>query len=84
MAGTEGSNTVKWSKPHKAGPSSDWRLKLAFMKVESLVIRISYAAVNMFLGLVHTARQATKVGSTRSREPNRKGGSAYGKTDDWD
>ncbi len=34
------------------------------------------AAVNMFPGLVHTARQATKVGSTRSRYPNRKEGSA--------
>ncbi len=38
MAGTEGSKTARWSKPHKAGPSSDWRLQLASMKVESLVI----------------------------------------------
>ena len=30
------------------------------------------AAVNTFPGLVHTARQATKVGSTRSRCANRK------------
>ncbi len=33
-----GKQDRKVGKPHKAGPSSDWRLKLAFMKVESLVI----------------------------------------------
>ena len=30
------------------------------------------AAVNVFLSLVHTARQATKVGGIRSRRWNRK------------
>ncbi len=38
MAGTEGSDTVRWSKPQKAGPSSDRRLQLACVKSESLVI----------------------------------------------
>jgi hypothetical protein len=38
MAGTEGSETVKWSKSHKAGPSSDCRLQLAYMKLELLVM----------------------------------------------
>ena len=42
------------------------------MKSESLVIADQQAAVNTFPGLVHTARQATKVGSTRSRHANRK------------
>jgi hypothetical protein len=46
------------------------------MKLESLVIADQQAAVNTFPGLVHTARQATKVGSTRSRNANRKGASA--------
>jgi len=32
--------------------------------------QISNAAVNTFPGLVHTARQVTKVGNTRSRWPN--------------
>ncbi len=32
------------------------------MKSESLVIVDQHATVNMFLSLVHTARQATKVG----------------------
>ena len=38
MAGTKGSDTVRWSKSQKAGPSSDCRLKPACMKSESLVI----------------------------------------------
>ncbi len=53
------------------------------MKVESLVIADQHAAVNTFPGLVHTARQAMKDGSTRSRLPNRKEGCAEGKTVDW-
>ncbi len=38
MVGTEGSETARFSKSLKATPSSDWRLKFASMKVESLVI----------------------------------------------
>src|SRR5947208_16836015 len=38
MAGTEGCQAVRRSESHKAGPSSDWRLKLASMKSELLVI----------------------------------------------
>jgi hypothetical protein len=38
MAGTKGCNTARWSESQKAGPSSDWRLKLASMKSELLVI----------------------------------------------
>ncbi len=38
-----------------------------FMKVESLVIAHQHGAVNMFPGLVHTARHTTRVGGTRSR-----------------
>ena len=54
------------------------------MKPESVVIADQNAAVNMFLSLVHTARQATRAGSTRSRWPNRKEGGADGETGDWD
>ncbi len=46
------------------------------MKLESLVIADQHAAVNTFPGLVHTARQAMKDSSTRSRLPNRKEGNA--------
>ncbi len=70
MAGTKGRNAARWSQSQKAGLSSDWSLQLDSMKSESLVIADQQAAVNTFPGLVHTARQATKVGSTRSRCAN--------------
>ena len=38
MAGTKRRNTVRWSKSHKAGLSSDWSLQLDSMKLELLVI----------------------------------------------
>ena len=60
----------------KTGLSSDWSLQLDSMKAESLVIADQQAAVNTFPGLVHTARQATEVGSAQSRLPNRKEGGA--------
>ena len=67
MVGTEGSEAAKRSKSQKADHSSDCRLKLACMKLESLVIAGQHTAVNTFPGLVHTARHTTKVGNTRSR-----------------
>ncbi len=53
------------------------------MKLESLVIADQHAAVNTFPGLVHTARHAMGASFTLSRDPNRKEGSAYGRTGDW-
>ena len=50
----------------KTGPSSDRRLQLACVKVESLVIADQHAAVNTFPGLVHTARHITKACCSRS------------------
>ncbi len=38
------------------------------MKLELVVIADQQAAVNTFSGLVHTARQATKVEGTRTPE----------------
>ncbi len=70
MAGTTGSDTVKWSQSLKTGLSSDCSLQLDCMKSESLVTADQLAAVNTFPGLVHTARHAMEVGSTRSRWPN--------------
>ena len=61
MASTEGSEVVTRSKPQKNRPSSDCRLQLACMKLESLVIADQHAAVNTFPGLVHTARQTMGV-----------------------
>ncbi len=73
MASTTGSDTVKWSKSFKTGLSSDCSLQLDYMKLESLVIVDQHAAVNTFPGLVHTARHAMEVGSTRSRWANPSG-----------
>ena len=74
MAGTERSKTERWSEPQKAGLSTDWGLQLDPTKLESLVIAHQHGAVNTFPGLVHTARHTIRVGGTRSRQPNRKGG----------
>ncbi len=70
MVRTKGSEPARVSKSQKARPSSDCRLKPACMKPESLVIAGQHTAVNVFLSLVHTARQATKVGGIRSRRAN--------------
>ncbi len=64
MVGTEGCQPARGSKSQKAGLSSDWSLQFDSMKPESLVIADQHAAVNTFPGLVHTARQARKVGYT--------------------
>ena len=49
----------------KSHLSSDWGLQLAPMKLELLVIVNQHVTVNTFSGLVHTARQAMEVVSTR-------------------
>ena len=82
MRCTEGSKLARASKSQKAPPSSDCRLQLACMKPESLVIVGQHTTVNMFLSLVHTARQATKVGGTRSRCAVM--ADAEGELRDWD
>ena len=64
MGGTEGCEGASRSQSHKAILSSDCRLKPACMKVELLVTVGQHTAVNMFPGLVHTARHTTKVGNT--------------------
>ena len=67
MVGTTRSETVRWSKSFKTGPSSDCRLQLAYMKSELLVIANQNVAVNAFPGLVHTARHTMEVGGAQSR-----------------
>ena len=67
MVITERSKTAKSSKPQKDDPSSDCRLKLAYMKLELLVIANQNVAVNAFPGLVHTARHTMEVGGAQSR-----------------
>lgn len=62
MPVTTGSETARWSKSLKNRLSTDCRLQFACMKLESLVMAHQHGAVNTFPGLVHTARQALKVG----------------------
>ena len=66
MVRTKRRKTARWSKTDKTHPSSDCRLKLAYMKPELLVIANQNVAVNTFPGLVHTARHTMRVGNTRS------------------
>ncbi len=66
MVGTESCEAVTWSQSQKTDRSPDWSLQLDSMKSESLVIADQNAAVNMFPGLVHTARHTMGVGCKRS------------------
>ena len=70
MESTKGSNIARWSQSQKTLLSSDCSLQLDCMKLESLEIADQHAAVNTFPGLVHTARHAMEVSSTRIGWPN--------------
>ncbi len=71
MAGTIRRQPARGSQSEKTSLSSDCRLQLACMKLESLVMADQHAAVNTFPGLVHTARHITKVDCTRSLQADR-------------
>ena len=70
MVSTKGCKAVRLSQSQKTNLSSDWSLQLDSMKQESLVIVDQNATVNTFPGLVHTARHAMEVSSTRIGWPN--------------
>ena len=70
MVSTKGCKAVRSSQSQKTNLSSDWSLQLDSMKSESLVIVDQNATVNTFPGLVHTARHAMEVSSTRIGWPN--------------
>ena len=84
MAVTKRSDPARASKPQKGCLSSDCSLQLDYMKPESLVIAGHHTAVNVFLSLVHTARQATKAGGVRSRRSNLMELSAEDELCNWD
>ena len=63
---TTGCEPVTASESLKFRLSSDWGLQPDPMKSESVVIADQNAAVNTFSGLVHTARQGSKVGGYRT------------------
>ena len=66
MDGTKRSELARGSKSQKTVLSSDRRLQLACVKLESLVMAYQNDAVNTFPGLVHTARHIMKACCTRS------------------
>ncbi len=80
MPGTKGSKTVRWSKSQKTGPSSDCRLQLDGMKLESLVMAHQLRRREYVPRPLHTARHIMKAGCTRSR-PSK---GAEGMAGDWD
>jgi len=61
MVITERSKSVNWSESLKINLSSDYSLQLENMKSESLVIANQHVAVNLFSGLVHTARHTMEI-----------------------
>ena len=71
--GQSARQAARQSQSRKPSLSSDRGLQLARVKPESLVIADQHAAVNVFLSLVHTARQATKAGGIRSRRSRKAG-----------
>ena len=83
MGGTKRREPARGSQSQKTVLSSDCRLQLACMKLESLVMADQHAAVNTFPGLVHTARHTMGVGFTRRRCANRKEAAGHGKVSDW-
>ena len=74
---------VTSSKSQRAALRRDGRLQFDFMMPESLVMADQHAAVKTFPGLVHTAPQAMKDGSTRSHRLNRKESDVEGQAVDW-
>ena len=67
MGVNKGKQVREEEQTPKSALSSDCRLKLAYMKMELLVIADQNAAVNTFPGLVHTARHTMGAGNTRSQ-----------------
>ena len=74
MGGTKRCKPARGSQSQKTVLSSDRRLQLACVKLESLVMPYQNDGVNTFPGLVHTARHITKVDCTRSLQADPQGG----------
>ncbi len=75
MDGTKRCKPARGSQSQKTVLSSDRRLQLACVKLESLVMAYQNDAVNTFPGLVHTAVTSRKWIALEVRRLTRKGGS---------
>ena len=84
LAGTEGCKPARVSESQKAGPGSDWRLKLASMKAELLVIADQQCRGEYVPGPCthrpshHESWQYPKPVAQPARE-----GAVEGRVDDW-
>ena len=81
MAGTKSSDTVRWSQSHKAGLSSDCRLQLACMKLESLVI-VDQQCYGEYVPGPCTHRPSSHGSREWPKSPHLRGAEA--RLDDWD
>ena len=85
MPGTKGSKTVRWSKSQKTGLSSDCRLQLADMKLESLVMAHQLRRREYVPGpCTHRpSHHGSRLHPKSPRQPARETG-AEGMAGDWD
>ena len=85
MASTKGCETARWSKSHKAGPSSDCSLQLDCMKMELLVMAGQLYRREYVPGsCTHRPSSHGSWFHPKSlTQPEREGG-AEGEADDWD
>src|SRR5438067_7809477 len=85
MAPTEGSEPARVSQPQKRRPSSDCRLQLACMKLESLVIA-GQQHCGECVPEPCTHRPSSHERSERPKTPVQpeRGVGGYGETVDWD
>ena len=60
MAGTKSCDSMRWAHSSKAVLRSNCSQLRDSMKLKALEIENQHAAVNPFLGLVHTARHTTR------------------------
>ncbi len=81
MVWTERSKIARWSKSQKPCPSSDCRLKLACMKLESLVIGDQLRS-GEYVPEPCTHRPSSHGSWERPKSPHFRG--AYGEIGDWD
>ena len=84
MAGTTGSNAARPSQSLKARPSSDCRLQLACMKLESLVIADQLRRGEYVPEPCTHRPSSHESWGARSRESNLREDHADGETSDWD
>ncbi len=81
MVHTERRETARWSKSQKVHPSSDCRLQLACMKLESLVI-VDQLRYGEYVPEPCTRRPSSHGSREYPKSPRFSG--AHGKFGDWD